>query len=650
MDRNRTTLMCAGNRSLHERHVMKIVPAILLAALPAAAHAAPLVLDPVYSSHAVLQRGREIPVSGTAEPGSTVNVTFDGEAHTAKADSKGRWQVSLSSREAGGPYVMNVSSNGEEQRLDDLMVGDVWLCSGQSNMEFAVRYATNAAFEVPYSNRPMLRLLNVPRQSSTKPQQRFSATTGWQRSAPESVADFSAVCYFMGRELQAQQKIAVGLIAASWGGSPIEEWISRDALQTVPRYRADLALMDEYARDAGIAASSWAKLLQQWLGGDATAPAKAAWRTVPNKQMWEQWGDASLATFDGIGYYRARVKLTAAQAGKSARIVIGAVDDIDVTRINGKIVGADQGWQKKRDYEVPAGALKAGENIIDVTVVDTGGGGGLVGDAARTLTLGDGTVLPLSDWTFAKGRPLKNGEAPPSVPWTGGAGRTTLFNGMIAPLRDYPLKGFAWYQGEANAGDAKGYAELMPLLIADWRKRFDTSPFLMVQLANFGPLASTPSNDSWGQLRDVQRRVADADPKVGMASAVDIGQVTDIHPTNKQDVGKRLALAARHIALGEDVEDRGPAPISVTRTAKGIAVRFAHGPLKLVGGGSAIGFELCDAASSCRFVNGDLSEDTILLPADASARTVRYLWQASPIVNLYNKAELPATGFSMPIE
>lgn len=637
-------------RSLNERHNMKIVPALLLAALPTAADAAPLTLDPAYTSHAVLQRGREIPVSGTAEPGSVVRVTFDGEAHTAKADSKGRWQVTLPGREAGGPYVMTVRGGGEEQRLDDIMVGDVWLCSGQSNMEFPVRYATNAAFEVPYSTRPTLRLLNVPRQSSTTPQQRFSARAGWQRSAPESVADFSAACYFMGRELQAQQKIPVGLIAASWGGSPIEEWISRDALQTVPRYRADLALMDEYARDAGLAAGTWAKLLQQWLGGDATAPAKAVWRPVPNQQMWEQWGDAALATFDGVGYYRARVKLTATQAGKPARIAIGAVDDIDVTRINGKIAGADQGWQKNRVYEVPAGLLKAGDNIIDVTVVDTGGGGGLVGEAARTLTLGDGTVLPLSDWAFAKGRPLKNGEVPPSVPWTGGAGRTTLFNGMIAPLRGYPLKGFAWYQGEANAGDAKGYAELMPLLIADWRKRFDASPFLMVQLANFGPLASTPSNDSWGQLRDVQRRVADADPQVGMASAVDIGQVTDIHPTNKQDVGKRLALAARHIALGEAVEDRGPAPVSVARTAKGIAVRFTHGPLKLAGGGSAIGFELCNTAARCRFVNGQLDGETILLPADSDAREVRYLWQASPIVNLYNAAGLPATGFSMPIE
>jgi sialate O-acetylesterase len=629
---------------------MKIIPALFLAAVPAAANAAPLVLDPAYSSHAVFQRGKEIPVSGTAEPESMVSVTFNGETHTAKADSKGRWQVNIPSREAGGPYAMQVSSGGEEQRLDDIMVGDVWLCSGQSNMEFPLRHATNAMFEVPYSTRPMLRLLNVPRKSSTTPQQRFSAPAGWQRSAPESAAEFSAACYIMGRELQAQQKIPIGLIAASWGGSPIEEWISRDALQTLTRYRNDLALMDQYARDPDGAYDNWTRLLYQWLGGDAAAPAKAAWRSVPNQQTWEQWGDPALATFDGVGHYRTRVKLTAAQARKSARIAIGSVDDIDVTRINGKIVGADQGWQKNRDYKVPEGVLKAGENIIEVSVVDIGGGGGLWGETARTLTLGDGTLLPLSDWTFSKGRPLKSGEVPPSAPWTGGAGRTTLFNGMIAPLRGYPLTGFAWYQGEANVDDAKGYAQLMPLLIADWRKQFGAKPFLMVQLANFGPHVSTPSDNGWAQLRDVQRRVADADPQVGMASTIDIGQVSDIHPTNKQDVGRRLALAARHIALGEAVEDRGPSPLSVTLTSQGIAVRFTHGPLKVVGGTPAIGFELCNAAAQCRFASGELKGDTIMLPADPEAREVRYLWQVSPIVNLYNDAGLPATGFSLPIE
>jgi sialate O-acetylesterase len=629
---------------------MKIIPALFLLAFPATAHAAPLALDPAFTSHAVFQRGRDIPISGSAEPGVTVSVTFDGASHTATADGKGRWRVNLPSREAGGPYVVKVSSGSEERQLDDVMVGDVWLCSGQSNMEFSLRYATNAAFEVPYSTHPMLRLLNVPRQSSTTPQQRFSAPAGWQRSAPDSAADFSAACYIMGRELQVRQNIPIGLIAASWGGSTIEDWISRDALQTLPRYRVELDLLDQYDRDPDGAMRSFTSRIQQWFRADTAAPAGASWRTVSSLQPWEEWGDGALSTFDGVGHYRAYVKLTAAQARQSARIAIGQVDDYDATRINGKSVGMDLGWQKNRTYAVPAGILKPGDNLVEITAIDTGGGGGLWGGTARTLTLADGTVLPLSDWTFAKGRSIAQVGVPPSVPWNGGSGRTTLFNGMIAPLRDYPVKGFAWYQGEANVSDAKGYMELMPLLIADWRKRFGASPFLMVQLANFGPLVSTPSDNGWAQLRDVQRRVADADPQIGMASAIDIGQVGDIHPTNKQDVGRRLALAARHIALGEAVEDRGPSPLSVTRTASGIAVRFTHGPLRVVGGTPAIGFELCNSAAQCRFASGELKGDTIMLPANPEAREVRYLWQVSPIVNLYNEAGLPATGFSLPIE
>jgi sialate O-acetylesterase len=265
------------------------------------------------------------------------------------------------------------------------------------------------------------------------------------------------------------------------------------------------------------------------------------------------------------------------------------------------------------------------------------------------LTLADGTRLPLTQWQFARGAALADTGAPAGIPWLGGSGRTTLYNGMIAPLGDYPLKGFAWYQGEANVADPAGYAELMPLLISDWRKRFGTDPFLMVQLAGFGPLASQPSNDPWARLRDVQRRVADADAKISLASALDVGQVADIHPTDKQTVGHRLALAARKVALGEPIVARGPSPLRVERTRTGIMVSFAHGPLKLVAGGQAIGFELCDAAQACHFVPGQMADNAILLPNDPAARSVRFLWQASPLVNLYNEAGLPASGFELPV-
>lgn len=628
---------------------MKLLSTILLLFAPAVASAQTLELDAPFSSHAVIQRDRAIPISGQAAPGSTVTVAIGLESHATNADVNGRWQVNLPARGAGGPYVVEVRSASETVRLDDILIGDVWLCSGQSNMEFTLRHATNSDLEVASSENQNLRLLNVPRQTNPTPQNSFASPAAWQISGPGSAADFSAACFFMGRELQSHQKIPIGLIAASWGGSTIEDWISREALQTLPRYAGDLALLDQYARNPQAASVRWMSVFRTGLGAKATAPADAAWQPAPNLQVWENWGNPALTSFDGIGYYRASVTMTPTQAKQVGRLSLGAVDDIDFTRINGKDIGIQQGWQTMRDYPVPVGTLKAGENIIDVTVVDTGGGGGLWGDEQRHLSLADGSSVLLEKWSFAKGGPMNQVGALPAAPWLGGSGRTTLYNGMIAPLHGYPVKGFAWYQGEANAGDATGYATLMPLLIADWRARFGGNPFVMVQLANWGPLVSTPSDNGWAQLRDVQRQVADADPLVGMASAVDIGQVTDIHPTNKQDVGRRLALAARHLALGEAIEDRGPSPAAVTRTARGIEVRFAHGPLLAMGGSPAIGFELCNAAAQCRFVPGEVAGDTVTLPADPAAVEVRYLWQASPIVNLYNPAGLPASGFSMRI-
>jgi len=613
------------------------------------AAAAPLALDPPFTSHAVLQRGREVPLGGTAQPGASVTVSIGGVTLTGTADASGHWQVKLPARDAGGPYVAEVRSGTETARLEDVMIGDVWLCSGQSNMEFTLRHATNSDAEVGSASHPLLRLFNVPRQSSPAPKDQLSAPTGWQVSSPQSAADFSAACFLMGRELQDHQKITVGLIASSWGGSPIEAWISKEAYATIGQDGAANELLDLYEVDPVKARMLWGQQVVGWLGKAAKAPLNAAWRAVPGQLPWEKWGDPELEFFDGVGYFRAHVTLTPRQAGK-ATLSVGKVDDIDVTSINGKMVGANEPWDKPRIYDVPTGVLKAGDNVIDLVAIDTGGGGGMWGDDPRTLKLADGSTIPLNDWTFAKGRTLSEKAASSGLTSLSGMGRSTLFNGMIAPLHGYPVKGFAWYQGEANVADARGYAKLMPLLISDWRGRFGGPTFTMVQLANFGPLQSRPQNDSWAQLRDVQRRVADADPQVGMASAVDVGEIADIHPTNKQAVGHRLALAARQLALGEPVESRGPSPVSVERDASGIVVHFAHGPIKLVGGGEALGFELCDAAGACKFVSGRLSGDTIVLPTDPAASEVRYLWQASPLVNLYNDSGLPATGFALPIK
>jgi sialate O-acetylesterase len=621
-----------------KHHLCSAAAAALILGLSATATsalAATLSVDPPITTNAVLQRDRTIALSGDAPAASTVSIEFDGARLSTTADAAGRWRIALPPHAAGGPYVLTVRDGAETLGFDNMAVGDVWLCSGQSNMEFTLRHATNADGEVGGAGNPMLRLYNIPRASAPKPQSRFAPPVAWQAASPASAADFSAACFIMGKDLQARQGVPIGLISSAFGGSAIESWISREALATVPRYQPDLAQLDLYAADPDGAGEAWPGNLKSLLGAPAKAPTDAKWRKVPTLTAWETWGDPALADFDGIGYYRAHVVLTPAQAG-AAQLHLGAIDDMDLTRVNGAVVGADSPWDKPRRYALPAGVLRAGDN-------------GMWGEASRKLVLADGSAIALSDWSFTQGAALAETGFPPGPPWLGAAGRTTLYNAMIAPLHGYPLKGFAWYQGEANAGDAKGYAELEPLLVRDWRGRFGAQPFLTVQLAGFGPRTSRPVDDAWAQLRDVQRRAADADPAIGLASALDVGEVNDIHPTDKQSVGHRLALAARRIALGDKVEDRGPSPVSAQREGKSIVVRFAHGPLQLVGGGEALGFELCDAKARCRFVSGRLEKDAILLADDKSAREVRYLWQASPLVNLYNAAGLPATGFALPI-
>jgi sialate O-acetylesterase len=604
-------------------------------------------IDTPFGAGMVIQRDVATPVHGTAKPGEAITISFAGQMLQTRADQAGRWAAQLAPHGAGGPFELKLASAQGTTTLPDILVGDVWLCSGQSNMEFTLRHVTNADGEVAGADHPRIRLYNVPEVNSATPLAAPATPIAWAVSSPASAANFSAACYFMGRDLEAKQQTPIGLISAAWGGSVIEDWISRPVLASVPRYRQQLALLDLFATQPAKAHAQWGAWLAQWLGPRMAPVPDAKWRPVPKLSFWEQWG-GDTAFFDGIGYYRAHIRLTAAQAG-AGEFVLGAADDMDVTRINGAIVGAGQGWNTQRRY--PA-TLRAGDNIVDIAVVDIAGGGGVWG-ATPYFAAPNGEKIAWEAPMFSLGDDIGKTGMPVLMPWIGGSGRTTLFNGMIAPLHDLPLAGFAWYQGEANVGDPDGYRELLPLLAQDWRARFGAGrgaklPFIMVQLANFGPLATAPRNDVWGRFRDVQRALADSAPNIGLASAIDIGQSGDIHPTNKQEVGRRLALEARRLALGEAVTGRGPTPVAAVAAPDGIRVRFAGGPLQVVGAGQAIGFELC--AAQCRFVEGRVVGDAVLLPADAQASTVRYAWAASPIINLYGPTMLPAGSFTLPIQ
>jgi sialate O-acetylesterase len=650
------------------------LPAIAAAwlAVVAAARAAeppPALLAQVFQDHAVVQRDKPLAIWGSAPPGSSVTVGIGGRSAVAKVDAAGRWRIELPALAAGGPYQLSArSSDGQAQAVDDVMVGDVWLCSGQSNMELPVRRALNPDGEIAGSASPQIRLLKIDRESREAPQARTDAPMAWRAAGPGVVDGFSAACFFMGRELQKTLHIPIGLIDDTWGGTPIQAWISADGLRAVGGYEAGLRLLAAHDHSPSQAQKAWAGELEQWMAAhDPDAGAAQAWRSpgfddsgwaqIRPAGDWEDWGVPALKAFDGVVWMRGRVTLTAAQAKAGATLSLGPVDDIDTTWVNGVAVGGLEGWDVPRVYAVAPGVLKAGENLITIRIVDTGGGGGAWGPVeAKQLSFADGSKAMIGPvWRYRISTPYGTlGAGVPQMAWLPAGGLTVLYNGMIAPLAGYGVKGVAWYQGEANVDEADRYQRLLAGLIADWRRDFGADlPFLVVQLANFGPASATPQDSHWAALREAQRRAVAADPHAALALAIDIGDRWDIHPANKQELGRRLALAARRTAYGESVLASGPRPLSARREGDQIVISFddlGEG-LKVYSAAHPIGFELCPKDGACRYADAIIDGNKVRIDAKAflDAAKVRFCWADSPVCNLYNSADLPAQPFELEV-
>lgn len=640
--------------------ILGLLAATALTAMAGAASAAPL-LAPVFTDHAVLQRGQPIRVWGAAKPGDAVELSLGEAKASSTADAQGRWSATLPAREPGEPLTLTVQAGGERQTISDLLVGDVWLCSGQSNMEYPLRRSLGGEAEAANSADPNIRLLQTGRVSLPEPTTALPKEAVWRPATPESANNFSAACFFMGREIKKTTGVPVGLIDATWGGSVIQDWISREGLHALGGYDEGLAILADYAKSPETGMARWSTQIGLWA---AKAEPQAAawsrpdfddrdWKAMPAEKFWE--ANPGLESFDGTIWLRATIVLTAKQAKQGATLALGPVDDMDTTFVNGREVGTTQGWDKPRAYKIAPGVLKAGPNVIAVRAIDTSGGGGAWGPAAeKGLKFDDGSFAPLgARWRYKVSATIAQSGLPPTAPWVGSSGLSTLRNGMIAPLAPYGLKGFAWYQGEANVAEPQNYQRLLAALVGDWRQSFGGPDltFLVVQLADFGPRQTRPVESGWAGVRDAERRVAAADPKVGLASAVDIGDVYDIHPANKQQVGHRLALQARKLAYGETtLVAAGPAPLSATLSGETVVVRLDQ-PAVVQADARPVGFELCDAAGACRFADAALAGDQVRLtvPAGFTPVKVRFAWADSPILNLYGATGLPATPFELAI-
>jgi hypothetical protein len=613
----------------------------------------------IFSDHAVLQRGEALTVWGTAPPGLGVTVSLGGKSAEAKADAQGRWRATMPAMSAGGPYTLSVSGASGTTTLKDIMIGDVFLCGGQSNMEFPVRLSTGAWPEFP--GNPELRFVNIQRSSEPAVQQDLKQPVAWNVVTPKTVGEASAACYYMARTLQQKQKVPVGFIGATWGGTTIQGWIGAQSLKTLPASAERVEALAVMASNPRKAMADEARRHERWWDAhDPQAKAQRAWSlpgfddaTWPSltpRGSWKDAGIAALADFDGAAWFRTSVTLNEAQARAANAIQLGPIDTYDSTWVNGVRVGGGTIAWMWRDYPVPAGVFKPGRNVIAVHVL---GGGGLTGlPEQRGIKTGDGQFIALSaPWKYQLGMRAK-GLAIPAAPWDVPISLSTLHNAMIAPLAGYKFKLAAWYQGEANTDFPSEYETLLPLLIADWRKTFGQPelPFLVVQLSSFGAVATQPRPSNWARLREAQARTVRHDPHAALAVTIDVGDRTDIHPAQKAVVGERLARAARALAYGEAIAPGGPEAAGVARAGEDLVVTFKNtgGGLRTYSAGYAIGFEAC-AGTACQYVLAVAHGDTVTLKGANQPGTtlVRYAWADAPYVNLYSAEDLPAAPFEI---
>ena len=619
-------------------------------------------LHEMFTDHAVLQRDRPIPVWGDATAGERISVSMGATSLVTSADSGGHWRVALPAQAAGGPYTLKVQTqSGRSQAVADLLVGDVYLCSGQSNMELAVARSLDAADEIAAAKNDTIRLMSIAHASSAAPLAHFQAPVAWTSVSPDTIRDFSAACYYFARELQKAVRVPLGLIHSSWGGSRIEPWMGDAALRAVGGFDARLDLLRLYGQDPKAANDRLGEQWERWWRDGAHSmpwrDSGATWRPVPEPMRdWKTWGVPELEHHDGMVWFRRSVILTPRQAAAAATLNLGAIDEVDETWVNGRPIANSFGYATERSYGVPPGILHAGENSIVVNVLSTWGAAGMYGlPQHMTLRFTDGSAVELGgQWRYQL--VAESLGLPPRAPWDPVGGLSSIHNAMIAPLLPYGLKGVLWYQGESNAADAAQYQALLSALMHDWRREFGAElAFLIVELPNFGSPSIAPAASDWANLREAQRRAVLSDAHAALAVTIDVGDPRELHPPDKQAVGRRLARAARHAIYGETLSASGPVPRSAMRDGDRIELRFdgIDGALVTLSASRAIGFELCGTEQgTCRFVDSLVLADRVSLDASAipTATRVRFCWGDAPLCNLYDRSGLPAGPFEIAIQ
>jgi len=614
-----------------------------------------LAMPRIFADGMVMQRDQPIVLWGWGAPGSTVTARIDRDVRRVKTDRSGAWSTTLASRRAGGPVRVVVGTGSDSLVFSNVLIGDVWVASGQSNMEFPVSQAANAAEAIAAANDSTIREFKVP-TSWANAAERDLAGGSWLPADPQHVGSFSAVAYFYARHLRPSVRVPIGIINSTWGGSNIETWISRDA-QHLTDSAWSAVQQGEANRDRAVRDSLRAALgsvlpeVDSGLVGGVARWADPAlddhdWKSVRVPANWESQGYPGL---DGVAWYRVDFTLDAAQLQSAVVLKLAAIDDDDVTWVNGVEVGRTSGYNVRRSYDIPASALRAGRNVLAIRVTDYAGGGGinetvalLVGGAPKSL---DGS------WKFKVGRVTigTDGQRINKIP-------TVLYNKMVYPILPLSIKGVLWYQGESNANNARqamDYRAQFATLIRSWRREWSGGhnqfPFLWVQLPGYGKPDSVPQSQPGWALQRESMEAALALPKTGRAIAIDLGGAAELHPRNKEDVGARLALVGRKVAYGEAVDASGPTFESMTMRGDTAILTFARVGKGLVArGGEVGGFAIASADQHFVWASAKIVGNRVYVWSDRvrSPAAVRYAWSNYPEkANLYGANGLPAAPF-----
>lgn len=612
-------------------------------------------LPNVFSDDMVLQRDEPVPVWGWAGKGETVTVKFNGQEHKTRADRNGDWRIELTPMTAGGPYKMEITGKNDRLSYDNILIGEVWFCSGQSNMEWRVASSANPEEEIKSANYPEIRSINVPKRVALGETKDIDAR--WEVCSPETVGNFTAVGYYFARELHKELGVPIGIINCAWGGTDIEPWTSRDAFLALPagvrkEYHPIMVRgLEEYPRkypDGGMDYAEYlapdAGINEKWYSPDTDT---AGWESVTVPGLWS---DTSIGgDTDGIVWFKYNFSIPASAAGKPGKLHLGRILDRDFTWVNGNQVGGTRDGHNAREYDIPEGVLKEGVNDITVKMAKDRGRGGFADQPEDIFIDAGGTHLPLAgEWKY---RLSVTGELYRISNNNANAGYSLLYNGMVSPFVPFRIKGAIWYQGENNASAAYNYRTLFPAMIEDWRNRWGYDfPFYWVQLANFMGKDAEPSESHWAELREAQTLTLSV-PNTGQVVIIDIGEEHDIHPRNKQDVGRRLARIALNRDYGRtDVVYSGPTYKSMAKEGNTVRLSFdLHGSGWHLDNkyGYIEGFAVAGSDGRFRWAKAWLDGNDVLVCSDevSDPVAVRFGWGNNPDVNLFNSEGLPLVPF-----